>query len=213
MKIRVLVVDDSPLMREALTASLEADRHIEVVGEADDGGQGLAMACELRPDVVVCDLHMPGLGGGVLLGRLREELPDTRVLVVTADERPEALLEAVAGGAAGYLTKRVSGRQLRHAIVTVHAGGSVISPALAAHLLREYSQVSRGEPFSVRPLLASREQEILRLLVQGHTDREIGSRLFISMRTVQNSLRRVREKTGATRRSELARWAVEHALV
>ncbi|HEY3186980.1 MAG TPA: response regulator transcription factor [Solirubrobacteraceae bacterium] len=213
MKIRVLVVDDFPLMREALVASLEADPHIEVVGEAGDGGQGLALAQELRPDVVVCDLHMPGQGGGVLLGRLREELPDTRVLVVTADERPEALLDAVADGAAGYLTKRLSGRQLRHAIVTVHAGGSVITPAMAPHLLREYSHVSRGEAFGVRPLLAFREQEILRLLAHGHTDREIGSKLFISMRTVQNNLRRVREKTGTSRRSELARWAVEHALV
>jgi DNA-binding NarL/FixJ family response regulator len=212
MKIRVLVVDDFPLVREGLTASLEVDPGIEVIGEAADGDEGLRMARELRPDVVLVDMRMPGLGGPVLLTRIREELPDTRVLVVTASEKAETLLEAVSAGAAGYLTKRVSGRELRHAVITVHGGGSVITPTLARHLLREYSHVSRGEPLSVRPLLAQREQEVLRLLAAGHTDREIGCKLYISPRTVQNHLTRIREKTGMRRRSELARWAVEHAM-
>jgi DNA-binding NarL/FixJ family response regulator len=212
MKIRVLVVDDFPLVREGLTASLEVDPDIEVVGEADDGEQGLSMARELRPDVVLTDMRMPGLGGPVLLARLRDEVPDARVLVISASEKAETLLEAVSAGAAGYLTKRVSGRELRHAVISVHGGGSVITPSLARHLLREYSSVSRGEPLSVRPLLANREQEVLRLLAQGHTDREIGSQLYISPRTVQNHLTRIREKTGMRRRSELARWAVEHAM-
>ena len=212
MQIRVLVVDDFPLVREGLTASLEVDPGIEVVGEASDGEEGLQMAREMRPDVILTDMRMPGLGGPVLLTRIREELPDTRVLVVTASEKAETLLEAVSAGAAGYLTKRVSGRELRHAVITVHGGGSVITPTLARHLLREYSHVSRGEPLSVRPLLAQREQEVLRLLAAGHTDREIGCKLYISPRTVQNHLTRIREKTGRRRRSELARWAVEHAL-
>ena len=212
MRIRVIVVDDFPLVREGLIASLEVDPAIEVVGQAADGESGLELARTVRPDVVLTDMRMPGLGGPVLLARLREELPETRVLVVTASEKAETLLEAVAAGAAGYLTKRVSGRELRHAVITVHGGGSVITPTLARHLLREYSHVSRGEPLSVRPLLAQREQEVLRLLAQGYTDREIGHQLYISPRTVQNHLTRIREKTGMRRRSELARWAVEHAM-
>src|SRR3954466_6812114 len=213
MRIRVLVVDDFPLVREGLTASLEVDPGIEVVGEAGDGDQGLQMARELRPDVVLADMRMPALGGPVLVAKLREELPELRVLVVSASEKAESLLEAIAAGAAGYLTKRVSGRELRHAVITVHGGGSVITPSLPRHLPREYSHVSRGEAMTLRPLLAQREQEVLRLLAQGHTDREIGGKLYISPRTVQNHLTRIREKTGMRRRSELARWAVEHALV
>jgi len=213
MKIRVLVVDDFPLVREGLTASLEVDPGIEVVGEAGDGEEGLRLARVVRPDVVLTDIRMPGTGGAALTARLRAELPGTRVLVVTASEKAETLLEAVAAGAAGYLTKRASGPELRHAVITVHGGGSVITPTLARHLLREYSQVSRGQPLSVRPLLARREHEVLCLLAQGRTDREIGTELYISPRTVQNHLTRIREKTGKRRRSELARWAVEHAVV
>jgi len=213
MKIRVLVVDDFPLARDGLIASLEVDPDIEVVGEAADGQEGLELARELRPDVAVVDMHMPGLGGGVLLSRIRKEVPETRVLVVTASENGQMLLEAVSAGAAGYLTKRVSGREIRHAVVTVHGGGSVITPELARHLTRAYSRVSEGKSVSVRPLLTDREQEVLRLLAQGRTDREIGELIYLSMRTVQNSLTRIREKTGMRRRAELARWAVEHAMV
>src|SRR3954447_6052228 len=226
MKIRVVVVDDFPLVREGLVASLEADPGIDVVAEAADGDEGLRLCREHRPDVVLTDMRMPGLGGPVLLSRLREELPEARVLVVSASEKAETLLEAVSAGAARhltqrlkprglarpYVTKRINARELRHAVITVHGGGSVITPSLARHLLREYSHVSRGESMSVRPLLAQREQEVLRLLARGHTDREIGGELYISPRTVQNHLTRIREKTGMRRRSELARWAVEHAM-
>jgi two-component system, NarL family, response regulator DevR len=213
VKIRVLVVDDFPLVREGLAAALAIDPGFEVLGQASDAEEGLRLARELRPDVVLLDLRMPEGGGIALLEKLREELPETRALVVTASEKAEALLDAVAAGAAGYVTKRVSARELRHAVVTVYSGGSIITPTLAGHLLREYSQVSRGEPMHVRPLLGQREQEVLKLVAQGCTDREVGTRLYISPRTVQNHLARIREKTGLRRRSELAAWAAEHSLV
>ena len=213
MKIRVLVVDDFPLVREGLAAALAIDPGFEVLGQASDAEEGLRLARELRPDVVLLDLRMPEGGGIALLEKLRDELPETRALVVTASEKAEALLDAVAAGAAGYVTKRVSARELRHAVVTVYSGGSIITPTLAGHLLREYSQVSRGEPMHVRPLLGQREQEVLKLVAQGCTDREVGTRLYISPRTVQNHLARIREKTGLRRRSELAAWAAEHSLV
>ena len=212
MSIRVLVAEDHPLVREGIIRALERDPGMTVVGEADNGITAMELARELKPDVMVLDLRMPGLGGAVVLERLRVELPDTRALVMTANESPESLLDAVAAGAAGYLSKRTTGEELRQAVITTYGGGSVITPELAGHLLREFSGSARGEGSSVRPLLAARELEILRLVADGLTDNEIGKQLYISPRTVQNHLTRIREKTGLRRRSELARWAVEHAI-
>ena len=210
MHIRVLVIDDFPLVREGLSAALKSDPGIDVVGQADNGRAGLELAHELRPDVIITDMRMPEFGGMMLLERLAAELPQIRTLVVTASEKAETLLDAVAAGASGYLTKQTGRQELCQAVITVAGGGSIITPTLAGHLLREYSQASKGEAPSARPLLGSREHEVLRLVAQGLTDKEIGAKLYISPRTVQNHLTRVREKTGLRRRSELTRWAVEH---
>jgi len=213
MKITVLIVDDFPLIREGFAHALAGDPAIEVVGQADNGRDALRMAAELKPDVMILDLYMPEFGGMMVLERLHDASPNTKALVVSASERAEMLLDAVAAGANGYLTKRVSREELRQAVITVHGGGSMISPALASVLIQEYSRTRGGEPSSVRALLGARDQEILRLVAQGHTDREIGKLLHISPRTVQNHLTRIRERTGLKRRSELARWAVQHAVV
>jgi two-component system, NarL family, response regulator NreC len=213
MKIRVLIVDDFPLIREGFAHALTGDPAIEVVGQADNGRDALRLAAELQPDVMVLDLYMPEFGGMMVLERLHDASPNTKALVVSASERAEMLLDAVAAGANGYLTKRVSREELRQAVITVHGGGSMISPALASVLIQEYSRTRGGEPSTVRALLGARDQEILRLVAQGHTDREIGKLLHISPRTVQNHLTRIRERTGLKRRSELARWAVQHAVV
>ena len=212
MKIRVLVAEDHPLVREGVIRALERDPGIEIVGETDNGLTAMELATKLRPDVMVLDLRMPGLGGSAVLERLRTELPEVRALVMTANESPEGLLDAIAAGAAGYLSKRTTGEELRQGVIVTYGGGSVVTPELAGHLLREFSGNARGEGSSVRPLLGARELEILRLVADGLTDNEIGNRMFISPRTVQNHLTRIREKTGLRRRAELARWAVEHAI-
>jgi DNA-binding NarL/FixJ family response regulator len=133
--------------------------------------------------------------------------------MLTATEKADVFLEAIAAGAAGFLNKRIGASELVQAVITVHGGGSVISPQLQGLLLDDYSRTRRGAPGSLRPLLAEREQEVLRLVAMGHTDKEIGGRLYISPRTVQNHLTRIRHKTGLTRRSELARWAADHARI
>jgi DNA-binding NarL/FixJ family response regulator len=212
MHIRVLVVDDFPLTREGITVALETDPAIKVVGQASDADEGIAMALDLHPDVVLVDMRMPGSGGLILLERLHVDLPEAKLLVLSGLENADVMLEAIAAGASGYLTKRAARDEVCGAVVTVHGGGSVVSPALAGNLLREYASASRGEGSSARPLVTRREQEILRLVARGMTDKEIGSQLFISARTVQNHLTKVREKTGLGRRSELARWAVEHSI-
>jgi two-component system NarL family response regulator len=211
MKIRVVVADDFPLVREGVVRALNQDPGIEVVGQAENGKEALTVAAELKPDVMILDLRMPDLGGLAVLDKLRTSQPDIRIIVMTASEQASTLLDAIAAGAAGYLSKRSTGEELRQAVITAHGGGSVITPSLASHLLKEFSSSARGEQSTVRPL-QGRELDVLRLVVQGKTDNEIGQELFISPRTVQNHLTRIREKTGLRRRSELTRWAVEHAI-
>jgi DNA-binding NarL/FixJ family response regulator len=205
-------VDDFPLVREGMAAALESDPAIRVVGEAGDGLEGAERALELRPDVVILDIRMPGSSGMELLERLHKELPDTRVLVVTASEKLETLLYAISAGADGYLTKRVRRKELCRAVITVHGGGAIVAPELAAELLREQAKASRGEGLYAQPLLSPRESGVLRLLSHGLTDKEIAKHLYVSPRTVQNHLARIRAKTGLGRRSEMARWAAEHLI-
>jgi DNA-binding NarL/FixJ family response regulator len=212
MHIRILLIDDFPLIRDGFAAALESDPGLEVVGCAESGEKGLELVRELQPDVVILDLKMPGMGGMSVLELLRAESPEIKVLIMTASETAQPLLEAVSAGAAGYLTKRATREELRQAVITVQGGGSIISPMLAGHLLKEYSRASRGETSDVRPLLGEREHEVLRLVATGATDKEIAQKLYISPRTVQNHLTRIREKTGLRRRAELTRWAMEHTL-
>ncbi|MEA2155634.1 MAG: hypothetical protein QOE11_1774 [Solirubrobacteraceae bacterium] len=211
MKIRVVVADDFPLVREGVVRALNQDPGIEVIAQAENGQEALTVAADLKPDVMILDLRMPDLGGLAVLDKLRNTQPEIRVIVMTASEQASTLLDAIAAGAAGYLSKRSTGEELRQAVITAHGGGSVITPSLASHLLKEFSSSARGEQSAVRPL-QGRELDVLRLVVQGKTDNEIGQELFISPRTVQNHLTRIREKTGLRRRSELTRWAVEHAI-
>ncbi len=156
---------------------------------------------------------MPGLDGLGVLDALAKSHPEVRVLLMTASEQAAPLLGAFEAGAAGYLSKRATGEELRQAVITAYGGGSVITPALAEHLLRELPKsAGLDAQRKVRALLGPRELEVLRGVAQGKTDIEIGQELFISPRTVQNHLTRIREKTGLRRRSELTRWAVEHAV-
>jgi DNA-binding NarL/FixJ family response regulator len=213
IKIRVIAADDFPLVREGIVRALNRDPAINVVGEANNGQEALELVAALRPDVLILDLIMPGLDGLGVLDALTASHPEVRVLLMTASEQAAPLLGAFAAGAAGYLSKRATGEELRQAVITAHGGGSVITPALAEKMLRELPSSSGVDAQRrVRALLGPRELEVLRGVAQGKTDNEIGQELFISPRTVQNHLTRIREKTGLRRRSELTRWAVEHAI-
>lgn len=212
MKIRVVVAEDFPLVREGIVHALAADRAIDVLAQAGNGREALELAERLQPDVLMLDLRMPDLDGLAVLDKLRSSRPDVRVIVMTASEDAGTLLDAIEAGAAGYLSKRSTGQEMRQALITVHGGGSVITPSLASHLLKEYSSSARGEQSTVR-VLQGRQLDVLRLVVQGKTDKEIGKTLSISPRTVQNHLTSIRHKTGLRRRSELTGWAVQHAIV
>jgi DNA-binding NarL/FixJ family response regulator len=213
IKIRVIAADDFPLVREGIVRALNRDPAIEVVGQANNGQEALELVAALRPDVLILDLIMPGLDGLAVLDSLSASHPEVRVLLMTASEQTGPLLGAFEAGAAGYLSKRATGEELRQAVITAHGGGSVITPALADKMLKQLPESSGVDAQRrVRALLGPRELEVLRGVAQGKTDNEIGEELLISPRTVQNHLTRIREKTGLRRRSELTRWAVEHAI-
>ena len=183
------------------------------MGQANNGQEALELVAALRPDVLILDLVMPGLDGLGVLDALSSSHPEVRVLLMTASEQAGPLLGAFEAGAAGYLSKRATGEELRQAVITAHGGGSVITPALADKMLKQLPDSSGVDAQRrMRALLGPRELEVLRGVAQGKTDIEIGEELFISPRTVQNHLTRIREKTGLRRRSELTRWAVEHAI-
>jgi DNA-binding NarL/FixJ family response regulator len=212
LSIRVLVIDDFPLVREGFIAALESHPGIEVIGEAGDAIAGFALAVELRPDVVILDMRMPQGSGTDKLAEVRDQLADTRVLVITASQKPEALLEAISAGADGFLTKRATRAELCEAVMELHNGGTVIPPEMASQVLRRFAPGSRDEAPEQQPALTVREEAVLRLVADGLTDKQIAERLFVSPRTVQSPLAQIRRKTGLARRSALARWVGERML-
>ena len=207
--IRVLIADDFPLVLDALAVALRRRPEIELVGTAADGEEALAKARELQPDVVVLDLRMPGMSGLIALTRLSNELPDTRVLLLTACDDPDAVIDAVSAGAAGFLTKQTNGAELAEAVLAVHRGEPVVSASLTAHLVRGLRR-DDGRKGSVTGRLTEGELNVLRLVADGRTDKQISQTLYISPRTVQSHLTQIRAKVGLRRRVELTRWAAEH---
>ena len=207
--ITVLLVDDFALFREGVSVCLEPHREVLVVGQAADVPEALERAEELQPDVVILDIRLPGGGGLLALDKLRSVSPNARVLILTANERPESLIDAVSAGAAGYLTKHACGDELVAAVRAVAGGGSVIAPDMAGHLMRE---LAGGADGGAGVTLNEREREALRMVCDGLTDQQIAERLYVSVRTVQNDLRRIREKAGVSRRAELVRWAANRSL-
>src|SRR3954470_9095449 len=206
---RVLVVDDFPLVRDALAASLKR-AGIDVVGTAGDGEEALDLARRLCPDVIVLDLMMPRMTGLMALTHLSAELPQVRVLLLTARDEPEVIIDAVSAGAAGFLTKRACGAELAAAVRAVHRGESVICPTMAGHLMAGLRGNRGGAPpMGTAAALNRNELDVLRLVADGRTDVQISQALYISPRTVQSQLSKIRRKTGVQRRAQLSRWAAE----
>lgn len=214
MKIRVLVADDFPLFLDGACAALEADRALAVVGRATDGAEAAERAADTQPDVVLLDMLMPGCGGGAAIRLVHERAPEARVLAISASERIDMMMEAFEAGAAGYVTKFARPRELREAVIEVHGGGRVVSPALARRVLQpDAGRAWRTAPRGVPALLSERENAVLRLVAEGRTDADVAAELGVRVRTVQSHLSRVRAKTGVRRRSELVTWAMRHGVL
>jgi two-component system NarL family response regulator len=211
---RVIVVDDAPLFQAGIAAALE-NAGFEVVGQAEDAMKAVAEAKRLRPDVVVLDVLMPGLSGLDVVDKIVDAVPNTRVVLLTASESEEDLLSAIKSGASGYVVKATPLPQLVAAIEDVVGGGAVISPLMASKLFRNVRQLLRHRDIVAgrRPTLTGREVEVLQLVAQGMTSREIGEKLFISENTVKNHVRNILDKLGLHSRSEAVMYALREELI
>ncbi|GAA2644837.1 response regulator transcription factor [Streptomyces vastus] len=207
--IKVLLVDDHQVVRRGLRTFLEIQDDIEVVGEASDGTEGVDQAEELKPDVVLMDVKMPGMDGVAALRRLRELDNPARVLIVTSFTEQRTVVPALRAGAAGYVYKDVDPDALAGAIRSVHAGHILLQPEVADALLsQEDSNLGQGRGGS----LTEREREVLGLIADGRSNREIARALVLSEKTVKTHVSNILMKLDLADRTQAALWAVRHGV-
>ncbi|MEU0930590.1 response regulator transcription factor [Streptomyces malaysiensis] len=206
-RIRVLLVDDHQVVRRGLRTFLQVQDDIEVVGEAADGEEGVARAEELRPDVVLMDVKMPGLDGIEALRTLRDLDNPARVLIVTSFTEKRTVVPALRAGAAGYVYKDVDPEALARAIRSVHSGHVLLQPEVALALLSQEESGGQG-----RGSLTEREREVLALIADGRSNREIARALVLSEKTVKTHVSNILMKLDLSDRTQAALWAVRHGI-
>ena len=218
--IRVLLADDQVLLVDGLRVILDADPEITVVAAAYDGAAALELARLHHPDIVLCDLRMPGMDGVEATRRITSELPDTRVVVLTTYDHDDLVLRALQAGAAAYLLKDLPARELVHAVRAVAGGQTILQPASARMLLGALSQKAPGQPDAsgaaeaVAPEhLTGRELEVLRLMAEGRRNREIAAALFVSEATVKTHVNNIFAKLGCHDRAQAIVRAMQQGLI
>ena len=215
--VKVLVVDDHALFRRGIATVLANQENLEIVGEAVDGLEAIKKAEETAPDVIVMDLNMPRCSGLEATQALQAKMPQVNILVLTVSDSEADLFAAIKFGATGYLLKNTEPEELVQAIFHIAQGGVIITPSMAAKLLTEFKDLETGaerKPAQeAEANLSPREDEVLRLVSQGATNKEIADSLFISENTVKTHLRNIMDKLHLANRSQAAAYAVKKGLV
>ena len=215
-KIRVLLADDHAVLRAGLRLLLNSQDDMEVVGEADTGAQAVAQARQLHPDIVLLDITMSGADGLGAVREIKEDNPDTKVLALTMHDDESYLRHVLEAGGAGYVLKRSADTELLSAIRAVQQGGTFLHPEHAKALLEptvETAEELKKKGSDSYDLLSDREQQVLKFLALGHTNKQIAEKLFISVKTVETYRARVQEKLGLRGRAALVRYALQRGLL
>ena len=211
---KIVMADDHPIVRKGLRALLEADPTYEVIGEADDGQSALALVEQLKPDILIVDVMMPGLGGLEVTRQVAQRQPATRVIVLSMHSNEAYVLEALRNGAAAYVLKNTSTYTLADAVREVAAGHRYLSPPLTERAIQSYVQQAHATPILDKyDLLTTREREILHLAAEGLTNTEIGDRLHISPRTAETHRTNLLRKLNLTTQTELFKYAIQRGLI
>jgi DNA-binding NarL/FixJ family response regulator len=213
MSIRVLIADDHTLVRDGIRAVLSRAADLEVVAEASDGQAALDEAKRTQPDVVLLDIAMPGLGGLETVPLLRREVPSAHILILTQYEQPEYVRRFLHLGVGGYVLKKAAGVELIAAIRAVHRGGLVVDPAVARDVLRETTggqTIPSDDPYDS---LTERERQVLKLVAEGRSNKDVASLLDISVKTAMTHREHVMKKLGLHNRTDLTSFAIRRGVI
>lgn len=213
MDTKVLLVDDHAILRDGLKMVLDAQPGMTVVGEAENGREALDLVEELHPDVVVMDIAMPQMNGAEATRQIKRRFPQTRVVILTMHENQQYLMQIVNAGATGAVLKRSAGSELVTAVKAAARGESFFSPSMASMLLEDYRVRLRQDEPDDADMFTEREREVLQLVAEGKTNKEISDLLTVSIKTVQTHRAHIMEKLGAHDRTDLVRYAMRKGII
>jgi two-component system response regulator NreC len=212
-KIRVLLADDHTILRDGIRALLDDQDDMEVLGEAEDGQSTVKMVAKLIPDVVVMDIAMPLLNGLEATRQIRRDYPQVKVLILTMHENEEYIRQVLAAGALGYVLKDAAARDLLGAIRAVHQGEAVLSPAITRLVIEDYLRWGDIRPEDTTNGLTPREREVLQLIAEGYTNKEIAEILSLSVKTIQSHRTNLMSKLDLHDRGELIKYAIQKKII
>lgn len=212
-KIRILLADDHTILREGICSLLEDEPDMQVVGEAEDGITAVKMACQLEPDLVLMDIAMPRLNGLEATRQIKREKPAVNVLILSMHENEEYIRQVLASGAMGYILKDAAARDLLGAIRAVYRGEAVLSPAITRLVIEDYLRWGDTQPETNQDSLSAREREVLQLIAEGYTNKQIAEILCLSIKTVQAHRANLMQKLDLHDRGDLIKYAIQKKII
>ena len=212
-KIRIVLADDHTILRNGIRAILDDEPGMEIVGEADDGRTAVNVACQLKPDIVIMDIAMPLLNGLEATRQIRRTCPGVKVIILTMHDNEEYVIQMLEAGAMGYILKDAAARELIQAIRTVNRGEAVLSPAITRIVIEDYLRWGGIRPTNGNEELSPREREILQLIAEGYTSKQIAEILVISVKTVQAHRTSLMQKLNLHNRGESIKYAIQKKII